>query len=172
MTTEQKRLVEDNHNLIYFYLNRHNISVDEYYDVAAIGLVKAALNYNNSKSTFSTFAVLCIGNEIKNVYKKNGACGSIPYGLVFSYQDKVSDEEENMTFESILEDNSDMEEEMLARLSLERFMKRLDERRIKIVKLSLLGYSSSEISRILGVSQQRIGQIRSMMLEEFKGKYL
>lgn len=170
MTTEQKQLIEDNHNLIYFYLNKHDISVDEFYDVAAIGLVKAALNYNNSKSTFSTFAILCIGNEIKNVYKKNGACGSIPHGLVFSYQDKA-DEEEDMTFESILKDNFDMEEEISVRLSLERFMKRLDERRVKIVKLSLRGYSSSEISRILGVSQQRIGQIKSRIFEDFKREW-
>lgn len=45
MTDEQKQLVEQNHNLIYFYLYRHNLSIEEYYDVAAIGLCKAAITF-------------------------------------------------------------------------------------------------------------------------------
>ena len=43
LTQQQQQLVEDNHKLIYFYLYRNSLSVDEFYDVAAIGLCKAAI---------------------------------------------------------------------------------------------------------------------------------
>ena len=48
MTRESQRLVEDNHNLIYKFLRNHNLE-DDWYDVAAIGLCKAANNYNSDK---------------------------------------------------------------------------------------------------------------------------
>ena len=38
----QQKYAEQNHNLIYGILNDKNLSIDEYYDVAAIGLCKAA----------------------------------------------------------------------------------------------------------------------------------
>lgn len=50
LTQQQQHLVEDNHKLIYFYLYRNSLSVDEFYDVAAIGLCKAAITYNGQQS--------------------------------------------------------------------------------------------------------------------------
>ena len=52
MTREAQRLVENNHNLIYKFLRNHNLE-DDWYDVAAIGLCKAANNYNSDKYEFS-----------------------------------------------------------------------------------------------------------------------
>ena len=43
LNDEQRKLVADNHNLIYQYLIDNNLPQDEYYDIAAIGLCKAAL---------------------------------------------------------------------------------------------------------------------------------
>lgn len=36
MTEEQKLLVENNHNLIYFMIHKMNESVEEYYDLARL----------------------------------------------------------------------------------------------------------------------------------------
>ena len=65
LTQQQQQLVEDNHKLIYFYLYRNSLSVDEFYDVAAIGLCKAAITYNG-QTKFSTYAYSCIKCEIFN----------------------------------------------------------------------------------------------------------
>ena len=45
LTPEQQKLVTDNHNLIYSLANAKNIDLDEYYDVLAIGLCKAAITF-------------------------------------------------------------------------------------------------------------------------------
>ena len=55
LNDEQRKLVADNHNLIYQYLIDNNLPQDEYYDIAAIGVCKAAMGYDASKGiNFST----------------------------------------------------------------------------------------------------------------------
>ena len=49
MTEEQRKLVEDNHNLIYSFLQKYHLTIDEYYGLAAIGLCKAGKTYNGQK---------------------------------------------------------------------------------------------------------------------------
>lgn len=63
----QEQLIMDNHNLVYHILQKMNLynQLDEYYDIAIIGLTKAAKNYDETKQiNFSTFAGKCIRNEI------------------------------------------------------------------------------------------------------------
>ena len=64
LTKEQKELVENNHKLIYYYIHKNGLSVDEYYDILAIGLCKAALNFDESKGIkFVTYAMFVMRNE-------------------------------------------------------------------------------------------------------------
>lgn len=64
LTAEQSKLVEDNHNLIYSFLHSRGLSTDEAYDIAAIGLCHAAIEWSPSKGAFSTIAYLMMGQEI------------------------------------------------------------------------------------------------------------
>lgn len=69
LTREQQKLVEDNHNLIYFILRKMNLDDDEFYGIAAIGLCKAAMSYGTSnKVVFSTYAHHAMHAEIKNEF--------------------------------------------------------------------------------------------------------
>lgn len=73
MTPKQQKLVKQNHNLIFLHLRLHNLPVSEFYDVAAIGLCKAAINYNADKGAFSTYARWCIKSEVGHVFQKERA---------------------------------------------------------------------------------------------------
>ena len=95
LTNEQKELVAENHNLIYGYAYKNGVLLDDYYDVLAIGLCKAAKHYDSSKGKFSTFAFKCMNNEMNmmfnNLYKKSiipdamvSSYGSLPYGDDFT----------------------------------------------------------------------------------------
>ena len=64
LTSNQKNLVEENHNLIYGFAKLHKIDVNEHYDVLAIGLCKAAIAYDADKSKFSTYAYQKMKGEI------------------------------------------------------------------------------------------------------------
>lgn len=65
LTAEQKKLVEDNQKLIFFALKRFHYPVDDFYDLAAIGLCKAAAKYDPEKgATFASYAIQAIRNEL------------------------------------------------------------------------------------------------------------
>ena len=72
LTDEQRKLVEDNHNLIYFYMNFKKVDPDESYHDLAMGLCKAARTYNPKKGAFSTYAMKCMENDLitKNMCEK------------------------------------------------------------------------------------------------------
>ena len=63
MTQEQRKLVEENHKLIYYTLNKYKLNPEEYYDILAIGLCKAAIKFDPERSKFSTFAIKVMYNE-------------------------------------------------------------------------------------------------------------
>lgn len=65
LTLDQQRIVSENHNLIYSLANKKSINLDEYYDVLAIGLCKAAIAFDNTKGKFSTLAYTVMLNEYK-----------------------------------------------------------------------------------------------------------
>ena len=56
LTPEQQRLVEDNHNLIYSFIQLKRLDLDEWYDVCAIGLCHAAQKWNPARGKFTTIA--------------------------------------------------------------------------------------------------------------------
>ena len=67
LNDQQRKLVEDNHNLIYYFLKGKNLSLDaveDWYGLCAIGLCKAALIYDSTKGTqFTTLAWVCMQNS-------------------------------------------------------------------------------------------------------------
>lgn len=68
-------LIINNLNLIKFVINKMRIysknDYEDYYQVAVIGLINAVKSYDPSlKITFSTFAYVCIKNEILKYIKK------------------------------------------------------------------------------------------------------
>lgn len=73
LNSEQQKLVEDNHNLIYSFMNRNKLSlnaVEDWYGTCAVALCKAALTFNpNKKIAFSTLAYVCMSNEMKMVFR-------------------------------------------------------------------------------------------------------
>lgn len=70
MTEEEKQLVTDNHNVIYFVLHRMKLSKEDYYDIAAIGLCNAAMSWDKS-GKFYNYAWVCIKYAL---YKELNLC--------------------------------------------------------------------------------------------------
>ena len=88
LTKQQQQLVEDNHKLIYFYLYRNSLSVDEFYDVAAIGLCKAAITYNGQTIDYSK-TIYCLKAE-QGFYTSNPGVFRQEYDTSYNLKDKTS----------------------------------------------------------------------------------
>jgi RNA polymerase sigma-70 factor (ECF subfamily) len=60
LTAEQAAFAERNHNLIYSFLHKYKLPPDDFYDIAALGLIRAVQAYSQSDELrqykFSTLA--------------------------------------------------------------------------------------------------------------------
>ena len=93
LTSTQQKMVEENHNLIYGMAHKYKINLDEYYDVLAIGLCKAAMTFDETKGQFSTFAYVTMLNEYNAVLRHNKTYMVIPeQNLVSMNTQMISDD--------------------------------------------------------------------------------
>lgn len=153
LTEEQKKLVTDNHNLIYYCVPSYDR--DELYDVAAIALCKAAATYNKDASKFATYAIKCITNELRLYHRKIAASKRIPADLVCSYDITTA---EGLTLVDLISDSVNVEEEVVAKAFLKSTIESFDRKQRNIVKYLSLGYKQQEIADAIGYSQAQVSR--------------
>lgn len=164
MTKEQEQLVTDNHNLIYHIINKCGLSTEEYYDVCAIGLCKAASTYDSSKDVkFATYAGVCIENQIKLELRNKKKYYASVYSLDRTFNNTSDGTGEISYMENITTGLSAYDEILPYQLD-----KVLNAREYKLVALVLQGYTQVEIGNIIGISQTMV----SRMFSKIKQKLL
>lgn len=73
----EEKIYQLNKKIIYYVLNTHNISssmhdFEDLFMECSIGLIKAIRSYSLSRGcTFSSFAIVCINNELNMYFRKN-----------------------------------------------------------------------------------------------------
>lgn len=169
MTDEQKSLAEKYHNLIYYVMNKYNISIDDY-DLLALGLCKAAINYNESRGAFSTFAVACMLREIQQEVRKEYAIKRIrKNGIIESLEKPISD---TLVLGDIIRDEENHVSYMEALECLSLVISKLDDRSRKIVNLRLFENETLKaIGKMVGLSQAQVSRIYSKFIKSFKEEY-
>ena len=155
LTDEQKKLVEDNHNLIYFTIHKYNLDIEEYYDILALALCRAAINYDiNKGTTFSTYAISAMkGAFLQEIRKSKAQRRS---GTCISINDVVYDnngDDSSITLEDMLTNGLDVFDESI----LLDFTKLNDKLR-RILWLSYCGYTQKEIADIIGITQAQVSR--------------
>lgn len=157
LTPAQQQLVEDNHNLIYGFLREYNLSQDEYYDLAAIGLCKAAQSFNsNRKSKFSYYAYLVMLTEVKMYWRKERKYVKPSCSLddIVLNGDHV-----NVTLAEIIADPNDISAYITA--PIDRLCTELvkhNERYPKILLMLCDGCTQKTIAAALGVCRSMISK--------------
>lgn len=169
MTKEQEQLVTDNHNLIYFFLNKWGKILEysdmtDYYDICAIGLCKAAITYDSSKDVkFATYAGVCIENEIKIELRNRKKYSAPVYSLDMTFNN-TSDGTGEISYEENMTTGLSAYDEILP-YQLDKI---LNAREYKLVALILQDYTQVEIGNIIGISPAQV----SRMFSKIKQKLL
>jgi RNA polymerase sigma factor (sigma-70 family) len=71
LTAEQQQLVTDNHNLIYDFCKKQGCDKNDYYDIFALSLCRAAERFDPKKGfKFSTLAYRCMLNDFHEEFRK------------------------------------------------------------------------------------------------------
>ena len=168
LTEEQKKLVEENHNLIYWFAKKYHVPIEEYYDVLAQGLCMAAYHYDPSKCSFSTYAYLCMNTEMHVEYRKTLRKSEIPQGNIFHYENawQLSD---------LIPTNEKTENKVIDKISYENLTSLLNDilndKDKEVLSHILNGLTMREIAKIEGTSHQAIHNRMKKIREKVKKSY-
>ena len=168
LTEEQKKLVEENHNLIYWFAKKYHVPIEEYYDVLAQGLCMAAYHYDPSKCSFSTYAYLCMNTEMHVEYRKTLRKSEIPQGNIFHYENawQLSD---------LIPTNEKTENKVIDKISYENLISLLNDilndKDKEVLSYILNGLTMREIAKIEGTSHQAIHNRMKKIREKVKKSY-
>lgn len=148
---EVEQAVTDNQNLVRFVIKKF---FPDFYDdedvfqVGWIGLWKACISYDSSKSKFSTFAVRCIINEIRMELRSRAKLWQ--FGDIASLDEPMYfDKDGNaVTLAHLTPDPSD--DYSVIHYDLSFLNSKLSERDIEVLKLNIYGFTTPEIGRAYG----------------------
>ena len=166
-----EKIVEENHNLIYAFLNKCHLPTNEYYDLAAIGLCKAAKTWDCDRQKFSTYAYTCMFNEVMGEKRKYRCKKRIDNDELISLDAHI-DEEQKLSILDIINDSYSLEDEIITNIDVSNFVKSLKGRDRAIVDLFTLGYVQDDVANIIGVSQATISRVKKKLKDKYiKNKY-
>ena len=168
LSDEQRKIAEENHNLIYWFAKKYHVPIEEYYDVLAQGLCMAAYHYDPSKCSFSTYAYLCMNTEMHVEYRKTLRKSEIPQGNIFHYENawQLSD---------LIPTNEKTENKVIDKISYENLISLLNDilndKDKEVLTHIVNGLTMREIAKIEGTSHQAIHNRMKKIREKVKKSY-
>lgn len=145
LTDEQRRLAEENHDLVYAFLQNNHLPESQYYDVVIFGYLCAVQEYCENpklrRYSFSTVAWRKMRQELSHHYK------------YLSRNKRLSE------MVSIFDDNIDpfetysvsIQDELMAQLEMDLLLHalatKLPRRQMRIIRMKLDGVKMHEIAR-------------------------
>lgn len=153
MLTKQQ-LIEDNMMLVYDLVHREYptyIHDEDIIQCGMLGLCKAAEKWDESKSKFSTFAIICIRSEIQMEFRKRAKHQGI---LSLDYE-VDNGEGGTCTFGDYL-----VGEEDVSYFDIGINLNCLTDREKEVAELLTSGMNQVDAAKKLGVSRQYIWQVK------------
>lgn len=151
---EIEQAVVDNQNLVRFAINRYFPSLrddEDIFQVGWIGLWRACIGYDSSRSKFSTYAVRCIINEIRVELRNRAKLWG--FGDIASLDEPVYfDKDGNaITLANLIPDPNN--EYCKIDYDISFLSGKLSERDMEVFKLSIYGFTAAEIARAFGYTR-------------------
>ncbi len=145
LTDPERKFAEENHNLIYGFLHRYGYDLENYYDIAVFGYLKAVQVYHRredlrDKYDFPFISWQYMRAEIGNHLKMQNAKKRKPMETVVSLDAEIA--ESGNLYNLIgggAPESEVMETELLAEL-----LNGLSDRQRKITEMKIHGYSNRE----------------------------
>lgn len=152
LTENEKNFAEENHNLIYGFLHKYGYSIEEYYNIAVFGFLKAVQVYQRKEKlkgnyNFSHIAYQYMRAEFSNQRKNDMAKKRTPLEIIISLD---ADYAEAENYYNRIAGKS-AEDEVMETEALTEILEILSVIQRKIVALRMDGHSNREIFLFLGI---------------------
>ena len=173
LTIEESKLVEKNHNLIYGFAQKYKLPIDDWYDVCAIGLIKAVKSYRSDDIEFSTFAYSCMFGEMRNELKYQERHWPETLSLDYEYENQKGSD---YTLESFRVSPVHMESDIIDLHSANELLMFLDsclkkDVYRKALRLLLDDNNVLQTSKKLGITRQSLEQQIDKLYKRYLSKY-
>lgn len=164
----QKKMVEDNHNLIYSFLLKHKLNIEEWYDIAAIGLCKAARCYDGS-TEFSTLAYTAMFYEVCKVIRGRKARKRLSNQFIHvSMNDIVYQYDKlEITYNEYIPSSANTEGMALGKVWVEWFISDASLPVLKVLYYRLKGNTYREVGKKIGVTASRCSHLMREIGERY-----
>lgn len=143
LTEEQRQFAAENHNLIYKYLWDRRLEIDDYYDIAVFGYLRAVRRYLTEpwlrRYQFSTVAWHAMRQNIASFHRA----------------EERRKETEQKYLKTLRTRPPDPFEELEAKLLLHDLAAVSNKEQYALASMRLQGYSIAEIACIQGMSEKR-----------------
>lgn len=160
MTDEQRNLAEENHDLVYKFLETNRLSINQYYDVVIFGYLCAVQEYCEKpalrKYSFGTVAWKKMSCALKD-HKRYISTKKNAYTTV-SFDDCIS-ESSSLCWEDVLCDKDDILEQLQADLLLHELAVKLPKTEMRIIRRKLYGEKMHEIAKAERMTFRDINQL-------------
>lgn len=148
LTQEESKIVEDNHNLIYWVANKLNLDLEEWYGLLAIELCIAVQKHKPERGSLSNYYLLrSRGLRYKEIKKSQSLKNE---HISINYIEGMYP----CTDYGSIEENYEINEW-------------LNSDRYGILEMKADGYTQKEIATELGVSQSYVSKILKRIKEEY-----
>ncbi len=161
----QQKLVEDNHNLIWSFMNKNKLStnaVEDWYGTCAIAMCKAAMAYDPDRNIkFDTVAYVYMNNAMKTALEnqsKEEKCLSLDY---------YYDDSECYLKDCIPNNHDDFGEFEFYQI-FDRHFNQLSDRKKEIINACInIDGNFNDIANTLGVTKQRVNAVYNDFFNNF-----
>lgn len=150
LTPEQQELAAENERLIWAVLAHYAVEAGAYYDVAAVGLCRAAAHYDPGRGKFSTYSWKCMAAEMHHAFAQRRR------------EDEADDGPGPASLPGICTD------EFVRDAEVEAFLASLDARRRAIVEMRMHGMTYAEIGACISRSGEAVRKALVSAAREYR----
>ena len=166
LTEDERKIAEENHKLIYFFINYFKVDEEEYYDLFAIDYLKCIKSWDKTKGSLSALLSRAFSNRIKAENRKHRTRKRLEENYMISLNELVFKEDSDLTLEDMIASSTNVEEIFELNEALNFFMQN------EVTRLLIIGYSQKEIAEKLNYAQPTISKKVSSLKNEFNNKIL
>ncbi len=169
LTPEQRLFATEHHDLVYKFLRKKQLSIDEFYDVVIFAYLRSVRCYLTEprlkQYSFTTISWRLMNGAISNYYRsqKTQKHSAVVFSLHSSPYDDCYALEETIAAPNPY--MRQLEEQLL----LHDLAKRVSKQQMNIIHLKSCGYNDRDIARRQNTTMKRVQElleeVRSVLLE-------
>ena len=148
LTDTQREFASENHKLIYWFMNKNGLCLDEWYGAVAIGYVKAVATFDQEKANFTTYAYRCMSNQVIMENRKP----QIPC-VSLNETTRNLEGDDGSQFQDFIADDFDYAVDVEPFVDIESGLRSLPDKERRFLLMRLAGYQDAEIARRCSTSR-------------------